>query len=181
MSAEAAPRIRLATIWLEGCSGCHMSFLDMDDRLIELAGRVDIVYSPYVDAKEFPQGVDVALIEGAIGSEGDLKKLRMARSRTGCLVALGDCAVTGNVPAMRNMCSVCDVMATAYQRPGTLQPQTPDQVIPALRPQVRPLHDAVKVDVFVPGCPPSADLIHAVLTELLAGRVPGREFTARFG
>src|SRR5262252_4094762 len=81
---------RLATVWLDGCSGCHMSFLDMDERLIELAGRVDLVYSPLVDTKEFPADVDIALIEGAVSSEEDLHKIQMIRSRTKTLVSFGD-------------------------------------------------------------------------------------------
>ena len=92
----------LATIWLDGCSGCHMSFLDMDERLLELAARVDLVYGCLVDAKEFPEGVDITLVEGAVSSEDDLRKIRQVRQRTRILVSLGDCAVTSNVPGMRN-------------------------------------------------------------------------------
>ena len=93
---------KLATIWLDGCSGCHMSFLDMDERLLELADRVDLVYGCLVDAKEFPEGVDITLVEGAVSSEDDLRKIRQVRQRTRTLVSLGDCAVTSNVPGMRN-------------------------------------------------------------------------------
>ena len=89
---------KLATIWLDGCSGCHMSFLDMDERLLELAERVDLVYGCLVDAKEFPEGVDITLVEGAVSSEDDLRKIRQVRQRTRILVSLGDCAVTSNVP-----------------------------------------------------------------------------------
>ena len=88
----------LATVWLDGCSGCHMSFLDMDGRLLDIAGRANLVYSPLVDIKEFPEGVDVTLVEGAVSSVDDLEKIRMVRSRTRILVSLGDCAVTSNVP-----------------------------------------------------------------------------------
>ena len=93
---------KLATIWLDGCSGCHMSFLDMDERLLELAERVEIVYGCLVDAKEFPEGVDITLVEGAVSSEDDLRNIRQVRQRTRTLVSLGDCAVTSNVPGMRN-------------------------------------------------------------------------------
>ena len=81
---------KLATVWLDGCSGCHMSFLDMDERLIELAGKIDLVYSPLVDTKEFPTDVDIALIEGAVSSEEDLHKIQMIRDRTKTLVSFGD-------------------------------------------------------------------------------------------
>ena len=95
-------KVRLATVWLDGCSGCHMSFLDMDERILEIAARVEVVYSPLVDLKEFPADVDVTIVEGGVSSEEDLHKIRMVRSRTKLLIALGDCAVTSNVPGMRN-------------------------------------------------------------------------------
>ncbi len=88
----------LATVWLDGCSGCHMSFLDMDERLLALADRVELVYSPLVDYKEFPEGVDVTLVEGPVANEEDLEKIQRIRARTHILVSLGDCAVTSNVP-----------------------------------------------------------------------------------
>ena len=95
-------KLRFATIWLSGCSGCHMSFLDQDERLIELADRLEFVYSPIMDTKEFPENVDVTLIEGAVNNEEQLSLLRLARSRSKLIVSLGDCAVTGNVTALRN-------------------------------------------------------------------------------
>ena len=94
---------RIATVWLDGCSGCHMSFLDMDERLLAIAGAADLVYSPLVDAKEFPENVDVTLVEGAVSSEEDLHKIKLVRERTKILISLGDCAVTANVPGMRNL------------------------------------------------------------------------------
>ena len=90
---------RLATMWLDGCSGCHMSLLDLDEALITISQRVDLVYSPLVDAREYPHDVDVALVEGAVSTEEDLEKIRQVRERTRILVALGDCATTGNISA----------------------------------------------------------------------------------
>ena len=174
-------RKKLATVWLDGCSGCHMSFLDMDERLIDLADKADLVYSPLVDAKEFPSDVDITLVEGAVSSEEDLHKIRTIRSRTKLLVSLGDCAVTANVPAMRNAFPVQAVYDRAYRENVTLMPGTPDQVIPRLLPTVRPVHEVVTVDVFVPGCPPSADVIYYTLTELLEGRQPELSSRTRFG
>jgi len=175
----STPKIRLATVWLDGCSGCHMSILDTDERLVAIAGLADMVWGPLVDAKEFPENVDVTLVEGAVSSEEDLHRVRLVRSRTRILVSLGDCAVTGNVPAMRNQFGVSAVLKRAYLENGTLDAQIPRQVIPTLLPVTRPVHELVPVDVFVPGCPPSADLIFSVLSELIAGRIPNP--AARFG
>jgi NAD-reducing hydrogenase small subunit len=172
---------KLATVWLDGCSGCHMSFLDMDERLIELAGKVELVYSPLVDAKEFPPDVDITLVEGAVSSEEDLHKIRAIRQRTKLLVSLGDCAVTANVPAMRNPFTVESLYDRAYRETATLDPGTPSQYIPRLLPYARPVHEIVHVDVYVPGCPPSADVIYYALTELLEGRQPVLSAKTRFG
>src|ERR1039458_7624097 len=95
-------RVRLATVWFGGCAGCHMSFLDLDEFLIEIAPLVDVVFSPVADVKEYPENVDVCLMEGALCNEDHLELLHKVRARTKVLVAFGDCAVTANVPAMRN-------------------------------------------------------------------------------
>src|SRR5580700_11391456 len=105
----------LATVWLDGCSGCHMSLLDMDERLIELSSQFRLVYSPLVDCKVFPEHVDVTLVEGAVASEDDLKKIRKIREHTRLLVSLGDCALTGNVSAMRNSCGTQPILLRVYQ------------------------------------------------------------------
>jgi len=158
-----------------------MSFLDMDERLLEVAAKADLVYSPLVDAKEFPADVDVTLVEGAVSSEEDLHKIRLVRERTKILVSLGDCAVTANVPGMRNPFGTKAVYDRAYRENVTFDPGIPNQVVPALLPNSRPIHEFVKVDVFVPGCPPSADTIYYVVLELLAGRNPDVDLKTRFG
>jgi NAD-reducing hydrogenase small subunit len=174
-------KLRLATVWLDGCSGCHMSFLDMDEALIPLLDKVDLVYSPLVDTKTFPENVDIALVEGAVSSEEDLHKIRFIRERTKTLVSLGDCAVTANVPSMRNSFGVQALFDRAYRENTTLDAGTPDEVVPRLLDRARPVHEFVPVDVFVPGCPPSADTIHFALTELLEGRQPDLSAKTRFG
>jgi NAD-reducing hydrogenase small subunit len=174
-------RTRLATVWLDGCSGCHMSFLDIDERLLELADQIELVYSPLVDRKDFPDEVDVTLVEGAVSSEEDLEKIRHIREHTRILVSLGDCAVTGNVPSLRNSIGAEPVLQRAYLDPQLTNPHIPDQVIPRLLPIVRPVHSVVNVDVYVPGCPPKADVIFWVLSELLAGRMPDLSGRTRFG
>lgn len=174
-------KVRLATVWLDGCSGCHMSFLDMDEALISLVEKVDLVYSPLVDAKTFPEQVDITLVEGAVSSAGDLHKILMVREHTKTLVSLGDCAVTANVPSMRNPFGVKAVCDRAYRENTTLDAGVPDQDIPKLLDRVRPVHEVVPVDVFVPGCPPSAAVIQYVLAELLEGRQPELSARTRFG
>jgi len=174
-------KITLATAWLDGCSGCHMSFLDLDERLIELVAKVDIVYSPIVDTKELPAQVDVGILEGAVSTEEDLHKARMFRERCSFLVSLGDCAVSGNVPSMRNMFTLDEVYDRAFIENVQAQPQRPTDGVPALLQTVVPIHHAVNVDLFVQGCPPSADTIWYVLTELIAGRLPDPTRVTRFG
>lgn len=171
----------MATVWLDGCSGCHMSFLDIDERLLALGELAELVYSPLVDAKDFPPDVDVTLVEGAVSSEEDLEKIRMVRGRTRILVSLGDCAVTANVPGMRNTFKVDELMQRAYVENATTNVQIPLDVIPRLLKRSVPIHHVVPVDVFVPGCPPSADAIFQVVTDLLAGRTPDVEALTRFG
>jgi NAD-reducing hydrogenase small subunit len=174
-------KVRLATVWLDGCSGCHMSFLDMDEALITLLERVDLVYSPLVDAKDFPEQVDVTLVEGAVSSEADLYKIRLVREHTKTLISLGDCAVTANVPSMRNPFGVAAVCDRAYRENVTLDAGVPEHYVPKLLERVRPVHEVVAVDIFVPGCPPSAAVIQHVLQELLEGRQPELSARTRFG
>jgi NAD-reducing hydrogenase small subunit len=174
-------KIRLATIWLDGCSGCHMSFLDMDEKLLDLADKVDLVYSPLVDCKEFPQDVDITLVEGAISTDEDIKKIQNIRQRTRILVAFGDCAVTANIPSMRNPYEVEAVLNCVYKDRDVLNPQIPGKVVPLLLKRALPIHHVVKVDLFVPGCPPSANTIYQALSELIEGRIPDLTNLSRFG
>src|SRR4029453_18718388 len=174
-------RPRLATVWLDGCSGCPMSVLDMDDRLLALGERAELVYSPLVDTKDYPSGVDVCLVEGAVASEEDLHKIKVIRERTRVLVSFGDCAVTANVPGMRNPIGPGPLLERAYLENASDHPQLPSEVVPELLPAALPVHRVVEVDVFLPGCPPSADLIWFTVNELLEGRVPDTAHIAPFG
>ncbi|MDJ1169923.1 oxidoreductase [Roseofilum sp. BLCC_M154] len=180
-------KIRMATVWLAGCSGCHMSFLDLDEFLFDIAEKVDIVYSPVgSDIKEYPENVDVCLVEGAIANEENLELALKVRERTKMVISFGDCAVTANVPAMRNMLGGTEpVLKRCYLELGDTTPQLPNEpgIVPVLLDQVRPLHEMVKVDLFIPGCPPPADRIKAAIAPLLEGKTPvmeGREML-KFG
>jgi NAD-reducing hydrogenase small subunit len=178
-------RPRLATVWLGGCSGCHMSFLDLDEFLVELAGRVDIVFSPFIDAKAYPEGVDAALVEGAVANAEHLALIRLVRERTRTLISFGDCAVTGNVTAMRNpLGGARAVLARVYQERGDLHAAIPEDagLLPPLLDRVTPVHAVVPVECYIPGCPPPAGRIRTVLEQLIAGaplRLDGGDI--RFG
>lgn len=168
-------RLRIASTWLGGCSGCHMSFLDLDEFLIDLADVADVVYSPVVDTKEYPDQVDVALIEGAVSTHEHVEHVRFIRERTKVVVSFGDCAVTGNVTAMRNCLGPVDiVLKRSYLELATLDPQIPSEpiIVPRLLDRVEALHRVIPVDFYLPGCPPSAERIRAVFEEILAGHVP---------
>ena len=172
-------RLRFATVWLGGCSGCHMSFLDLDEWLIDLAKHVDVVYSPLADVKEYPENVDLVLVEGAVANDENLEMIHKVRARTKTLVALGDCAVTGNVTALRNPLGVAlEVLQPVYGEKYTDEPH----IVPVLLDRVQPVHRVVPVGYYLPGCPPPAPRIKAVLQALLEGRAPvleGNEL--RFG
>jgi NAD-reducing hydrogenase small subunit len=185
VTTATTPKVKVATAWLGGCSGCHMSFVDLDETLIDIAPKIDLVYSPIVDTKEFPKGVDVTLIEGAICNSHNLHLAKQIRERSKFVIAFGDCAVNGNVPAMRNPLpkSVEVVLDRAYMENATLQQQIPDGggVLPQLLTKVLPVHEVIKVDFFLPGCPPAAGLIAFVLTELLEGRTPDLSDKLKYG
>ncbi|WP_035985282.1 oxidoreductase [Leptolyngbya sp. KIOST-1] len=166
-------RIQLATVWLSGCSGCHMSFLDLDEWLFDLAQQVDLVYSPLADVKTYPPGVDVALVEGAIANRDHLSLIRQVRDRTQCLISFGDCAITGNVPALRNPLGRADpVLTRAYLETADGAQIPGGDLVPPLLDTVMPVHTVVPVDCYLPGCPPNAERIRAVLKPLLQGDRP---------
>jgi NAD-reducing hydrogenase small subunit len=164
-------KIRLATAWMGGCSGCHMSFLDLDERLIDLMDLVDLVYSPIADVKEFPENVDVTLVEGAVANLDHVKLAKEIRQRSRLVVSFGDCAVTGNVPSLRNYLPVEDLLTKVYQEgPGSApRGDDVDGIVPELLPKVLPLHQVIHVDAFVPGCPPDPERIWAAVSALIQG------------
>jgi len=186
MSDTAATKARVATVWLGGCSGCHMSFLDMDEWLFDLAERADIVYSPIADVKEFPENVDLCLVEGAVANEDNRELALQVRANSKMVMSFGDCAVTGNVTAMRNPLGDPEkILERVYiERVDREAGGYPDAegIVPPLLPKVLPLHKVIDVDVYLPGCPPDAERIRDTLVDILDDSLPAyRGEDIRFG
>ncbi len=166
-------KVKVATAWFSGCAGCHMSLLDIDETLIDLLDRIQFFNSPLTDLKSFPEdGVDVTLIEGAVANEEHLEIARAAREKSGVVVALGDCAVTGNVPALRNGRSPDRMIEAIYGPEATTNGALPYEVVPRLLDRVRPVHEVIPVDYFLHGCPPPPGLIAKAILALLDGAEP---------
>ncbi len=166
---------KIASDWLAACAGCHMSLLDLDERIVEIAGLVDIRATPITDLKEPDQdGVDVGILTGAVNTTTNEEVARKMRERCRILVSMGDCAVFGGVIAMRNFFELEDALRRAYVETEStdeegMVPSSPELGVPIA---VRAVHEVVDVDVFIPGCPPDADTIYYALSELAQGRVP---------
>ena len=177
-------RVKLATVWLGGCSGCHMSLLDLDEFLVDLLEKVEIVYSPIVDAKEYPHGVDVCLVEGAVYNEDHAELAHKIRQRTRIVCSFGDCAVTSNVCGMRNSLGPAKVaLEHSYVSLADVNPGIPHEpgIVPPLLDRAVPLHEVIPVDQFLPGCPPPADRIKALILHLLGAGEPLSGTQLKFG
>ena len=170
-----ARKLKVATVSLAGCFGCHTSFLDIDERLLELVQHIEFDRSPLTDIKEVG-ACDIGLIEGGVCNSENVLVLRAFRAHCKTLVAMGACAINGGLPAERNRFDVGVLLNEVYRgdRPGlsddSVIPDDPE--LPLLLRQVRPIHAVVHVDYFLPGCPPSADAFWSFLNDLMAGRTP---------
>ena len=165
---------KIATVWLGGCSGCHMSLLDIDERILEVAKLADIVKSPVVDGKELPE-VDITLVEGSVTSDEHYQELLHIREKSKYVVAFGDCAVMTNVTGMRNYFDLDEVFNASYVNAisNDAEGNVPNHpALLRLNDKVVPLQEVVDVDFVIPGCPPSADTIFYVLFEFLNDRIP---------
>ena len=168
-------KVKIATDWLAACAGCHMSLLDIDERIVGLLEHVEFTSSPVTDLKHPPkEGVTVGILTGAISNTHNIHVAKQMRERCAILIAVGDCATFGGIVAMRNMVGTQAALERAYLETET----TVDGLIPDSDELGRPLDTVtgvdkvVKVDLFIPGCPPSADALYYAISELLAGRVP---------
>jgi NAD-reducing hydrogenase small subunit len=176
MTGEERPMAKptIATAHLTGCFGCHMSFLDIDEKILELVQRVDFDKSPLDDIKKFTGQVDIGLIEGGASSQENVETARLFRDHCKVIVSLGECANTGGVPRLRNTVPLRECMEEAYLNgisvvDGVI-PDDPD--IPLMLDKVYPLHEVIKVDYYLPGCPPRPEAIWTALTALLRGEEP---------
>jgi NAD-reducing hydrogenase small subunit len=164
----------IATASLAGCFGCHMSLLDIDDRILKLFELVEFNKSPINDIKTFTKPVDIGLIEGGCCNSENVEVLRTFRKNCKTLVSVGECAIMGGLPALRNGIPIRECLEEAYLNSPTVDPADRlipnDEEIPVILDRVYPLHEIVKIDAFLPGCPPSADLIWEALTALVEGR-----------
>ncbi len=173
MNEAPKRKLKVATTSLAGCFGCHMSFLDIDERLFDLLELVEFDRSPLTDVKHVGE-CDVGIVEGGLCNAENVQVLLEFRARCRVLVAVGACAINGGLPAWRNHLELQPLLQEVYlSRPGLAAGMVPnDPELPLPLNKVHPLHEVVTIDHFIPGCPPSADAIWKVLQDLLAGREP---------
>lgn len=164
-------KLLVATAPLCGCFGCHMSLLDIDERILDLVKVVEFDRSPITDIKTIGK-CDIGLIEGGVANAHNIHDLREFRANCDILVAVGSCAITGGIPAMRNQFDLKECLEEAYIHGiGVENPHVPNDVeLPLLLDKVHPIHEVVRVDYFLPGCPPRADTFWKFLTDVVSGK-----------
>ncbi len=164
----------IATASLAGCFGCHMSILDIDERILKLIELIDFGKSPINDIKEFNGRCNVGIIEGGCCNTENVEVLKSFREHCDILISLGECAIMGGLPAMRNGIPVTECLEEAYcdgitvgENKERIMPN--DEELPIILDKVYPLHEIVKIDYYLPGCAPRADLIWEAVVALVTG------------
>jgi len=176
MGEVVQKRKTIATASLAGCFGCHMSLLDIDEKLFDVIELAEFNKSPITDIKEFSGMVDLGIVEGGCCNEENVKVLKSFREHCKILVSFGACAIWGGLPAMRNSFSLEECLQEAYidsemgVEGNRFIPHDPE--IPKLLNRVYANHEVVKIDYFLPGCPPRAEAIFKLFTDVLSGREP---------
>ena len=169
-----ADEVKLGMIQLCGCSGCHMSLLDLHEKLLDVLPNLEIVYGPIVaDVKEIPEGIDVFLIEGGIRNEHDKHLTEEIREKSKIVVAWGTCAAYGGIPALGNLYSTKNLLNEIYATSSVDNPdEIPEENVPKLLDRVYPVSHIIKVDYTVPGCPPKPEHNASLIMALLEGKEP---------
>jgi len=167
----------IATTSLAGCFGCHMSFLDIDERILDLIELVEFNKSPIDDIKKFTKQCDIGLIEGGCSNSENVHILKEFRKHCKILVSVGECAIMGGLPALRNNIPIRECLREAFLTSPSVTANTDyiipnDDELPMMLDKVYPCHEIVKIDYFLPGCPPRADLIWETLLALIKGSEP---------
>ena len=167
-------KVKVAMDWLAACAGCEMSVLDMDERIVQLLEKIELTSTPITDLKHPPkEGVTVGILSGTVNNTTNLEVVKEMRERSKILIAMGDCAVFGGIMTMRNFFNMEEALKRAYiETESTVEGFIPNSEELCKPIKARPVNDVVKVDIHLPGCPPSADAIYYVLSELLEGRIP---------
>ena len=167
-------KVKVAMDWLAACAGCEMSVLDTDERIVQLLEKIELTSTPITDLKHPPkEGVTVGILSGTVNNTTNLDVAKEMRERSKILIAMGDCAVFGGIMTMRNFFNMEEALKRAYiETESTVEGFIPNSEELCKPIKARPVNDVVNVDIHLPGCPPSADAIYYVLSELLEGRIP---------
>lgn len=168
-------KLKLAIVCLSGCSNCHKSFLDIDQWLLNLSGQIELVYNPSVAISEYPEKVDVVLVEGSVLTKDNLELIQIVRDRSKILISFGDCGSSNHVPALHHrLGQIRSFLQRCYVETTDIENSIPNEleVTSTLLESVQPIQTLIDTDAYLPECPPNVNHIRAVLELLLMGEIP---------